>query len=366
MKPISLCLVFGGRSGEHEISVMSAASVYRASIESGYHVEAVGITREGRWVYIPEPQSFFSSFLTEVNETVGPRCYLVPEPSERCLYVRESAGQRSVPVDVVFPVLHGPFGEDGTIQGLLEMAGIPYVGAGVLASAACMDKAVTKKLLNACGVPCVPSMVIYRWKWREDPQSVLRTLEDFSLPAFVKPSGSGSSLGVSKVKRREEYKRALDEAFLYDSKAVVERSQEGFLEVECSVLGNKEPEASIPGEILPAREFYDYEAKYLDQNTRLLIPARLDEFLSSKVRSVAVAAYKACECHGMARVDFFVNPASGEVYVNELNTIPGFTAVSMYPKLWEATGLPYPALIRRLVELAVERMDDSKKEVRRR
>lgn len=362
----TVALLFGGRSGEHEISVLSARSVFGALRAAGFKVVGVGITREGAWVYIGDCEDFFRKGFAEVTRGHGCPCFILPDPTRQGIWVEDNAKLVKVPVDVVFPALHGLFGEDGTIQGLLEMSGLPFVGAGSLASAICMDKDVTKRVLATHGVPHVPALVIERWVWTKRRDEVLLNLDRLiSYPIFVKPSASGSSLGVSKVKRREMLPGALDLAFLYDVKALVEPAKEGFLEVECSVLGNEEPRASVAGQILPSREFYDYEAKYLDESTRLVIPAPLEDALMDKVRKVAVDAFKATGCSGMARVDFFVKPETGEVYVNELNTIPGFTTVSMYPKLWEASGLPYPDLVRTLIDLAFQKKEASWREVRR-
>ncbi|HHY36002.1 MAG TPA: D-alanine--D-alanine ligase [Firmicutes bacterium] len=363
-KGIRLGIMFGGRSGEHEISLISARSVASAAVAKGYEIVGIGITREGRWVYVPDALGFLSSGRTEVTPDCGPYCCLVPDGSRKGLLVEENSGFQRVPLDVVFPVLHGVYGEDGTIQGYLEICGIPYVGAPTLASAICMDKDVTKRILREAGIPCLPARVVRRYSWERSKNAVICSLLDsIHFPCFVKPSGSGSSLGAAMVKRPEDLPPALDKALLYDWKALIEPALTGALEVECSVLGNDEPEVSIPGQIVPAREFYDYEAKYVDPRTKLLIPAHIDETTASRVREIARRAFLATECQGMARVDFFVLPATGEVYVNELNTIPGFTSVSMYPKLWEASGLPYPDLVGKLVDLALERQKNSWKHV---
>lgn len=368
MSRIRLGLVFGGRSGEHEISVLSARSIYGAAQKGGFSVVGIGITRSGQWVYMGDCSTFLGpdSCCTEVTAGMGPPCAILPDPSRRGIWIQWPAELVKVDVDAVFPVLHGLFGEDGTIQGLLEMSGMPYVGAPPLASAVCMDKDTTKRLLRSHGIPHVPALSVDRFSWRARGQEVLdRLLEAVRFPAFVKPSGSGSSLGVTKVRAASEMPSALNSALLYDIKALVEPSQEGLMEIECSVLGNDEPRASLAGQILPSREFYDYEAKYLDETTRYAIPAPLSPRLMRRVQEVAVAAYRATWCRGMARVDFFVDPVKEEAYVSELNTIPGFTAISMYPKMWEATGLPYPELVRTLVDLAMERQSGETKAVHR-
>lgn len=386
-----VAVLFGGRSGEHEVSVMSARSLFGALVEGGFDVVCVGITREGHWVFIEEAVGFFDKSSLEegygeVTVGLGPSCYILPDPLRPGIWVngtnvyelsdspegpgaargqRTSGGAR-IDVDVVFPVLHGTFGEDGTVQGLLELAGIPFVGSGTLASAICMDKDTTKMVLSKHEIPIVPAITVERWKWQSQRDEVLEEIcAHAAFPVFVKPSASGSSLGVSKVKDGSGLPAAIDNAFLYDLKVLVEPAQEGALEIECSVLGNEKPEASIPGQIVPSREFYDYEAKYLDRSTRLVVPAPLEDSLADKVRAAAIDAFRAAGCSGLARVDFFVYPDTGELYVNELNTLPGFTEVSMYPKLWEASGLPYSRLVARLVELALERKRTSHRHVKR-
>ncbi len=361
-----LGLIFGGRSGEHEISVLSARSVYRGALDAGMEVVGVGITRDGQWVFMGDCSSFLGGPATEVTTEMGPACSILPDLSRRGIWVDGAGGLQRMEVDAVFPVLHGLLGEDGTIQGLLEMSGIPYVGAPPLASAICMDKGTTKRLLQTHSIPHVPALSIERYAWRTKGEQVLSALGGLvKFPVFVKPSGSGSSLGVTKVKEMSAMVAALNSAFLYDTRALIEPSQEGLLEIECSVLGNDEPVASLAGQILPKREFYDYEAKYLEDSTELLIPAPLEPSLMRRVQQVAVDAFKATSCRGMARVDFFVDAQKGEAYVNELNTIPGFTRISMYPKLWEASGLPFPQLVRKLVELAIQRQADEVKAVHR-
>jgi D-alanine-D-alanine ligase len=265
---------------------------------------------------------------------------------------------RLAELDVVFPVLHGTYGEDGTVQGLLELANVPYVGCGVVASAAAMDKAIAKDILTAHGLPLLPYVVVKRKAWQRVPERVIAKVESkLSYPVFVKPANMGSSVGVSKAHERSELSPALDLAARYDRKVLVEQGIEA-REIEVSVLGNDDPIASIPGEVVPSREFYDYQAKYVDDDSELLIPAPLEDETTQQVRQMALSAYKALDCAGMARADFFVDKVSGEVWINELNTIPGFTQISMYPKLWQATGISYPALIGRLIELAVERFED--------
>ncbi|HWR52695.1 MAG TPA: D-alanine--D-alanine ligase family protein [Bryobacteraceae bacterium] len=310
---IRVAVLYGGRSGEHEVSVRSAESVIAALDPSKYEVSRIFITKEGRW----QP------------------CPISPEPGA------------NPGIDVVFPVLHGTFGEDGTVQGLLELAGLPYVGAGVLASSVAMDKDAFKRLCRDRGLPIVEYVIA--WRGALDAVEI-----PFSYPVFVKPANLGSSVGISKVNRPEDLANALRFAAEFDRKLVIERGIVG-RELECSVLGNDTPEASLPCEILPSRDFYDYEDKYLLDKARTQVPADLSPAATAEIRRLAVACYQAVECEGMARCDFLLESATGKIYVNEINTIPGFTSISMYPKMWEATGLPYSELIDRLISLALER-----------
>ena len=364
-----IALLFGGRSGEHEISVMSARSIFKALVNCGFDVLTVGITKDGRWTLIQNPDTFFADGWKEVTQELGPLCYILPDPCRPGIWIDGHELEEAhnidcsnpvitggLDVDAVFPVLHGSFGEDGTIQGLLDLSGLPYVGSGTLASSVCMDKDTAKIILSHYGIPCVPYVRVERYEWRQKPIQVLEDLSPgLTFPVFVKPSGSGSSLGVSKVKGEEGLCRALEDAFLYDTKALIEPAQEGYLEIECAILGNNEPKASVPGQIVPSREFYDYEAKYIDENTRLIIPAALDDDLAESVKKISIEAFKATGCSGLARVDVFVNPRSRDIKVSEINTMPGFTEVSMYPKLWEASGMSYEDLVATLVDLAFER-----------
>jgi D-alanine-D-alanine ligase len=358
-----LVLVFGGRSAEHEISVASAASVRTALDPERYEVITIGIDRDGRWHLLPALPAASDqggAALPGVDPTAGEIVALSRQPGDQAL-VSES-GERA-PIDVVFPVLHGPYGEDGTIQGMLELAGVPYVGAGVLASAVGMDKAVAKVLFEAAGLAVAPFEVVRERDWEGDREGVLARAAALGLPAFVKPSRLGSSVGVTKVKQVDELPAAIESALSFDAKILVERAITGAREIEVSVLGNDDPIASVPGEIVtaPEHEFYSYEAKYLDEHGAALeIPAKLDPSLADRVRSMAVAAFRAVDAEGMARVDFFVREP-GEIIVNEINTIPGFTRISMYPKLWEASGISYRELLDRLVELAMERFERSRK-----
>ena len=351
---VRVVLIFGGRSAEHEVSVVSAASVARSLDPKRYEVIPVGIDKEGRWHLLPGPPAVPpgpGGELPQVAPDAGSEISLSREPGARELVTER--GERE-PVDVVLPMLHGPFGEDGTVQGLLELAGIPYVGAGVLASAVGMDKAVQKVLFRAAGLPVVRHEVVLDHEWREDPDGIAARAESLGTPLFVKPANLGSSIGITKVKSLADLDQALEEAFRHGRKALIEESAEGAREVEVAVLGNDDPVASLPAEIIPKAEFYDYRAKYLDDSTLLEVPAKLPAEVVEEVQRMAVAAFRAIDCAGMARVDFFYREPA-EVTVNEINTIPGFTEVSMYPRMWEASGVTYPELLGRLIELALER-----------
>ena len=349
-KRLRVGVIFGGRSGEHEVSLASAASVIRALDPEKYEAVPIGITKDGRWLVGTGAQKL----LPEVLKS-GERVLLPPDPTSAALVpIVPSAEHPAVSVDVVFPVLHGTFGEDGTVQGLLELAGLPYVGAGVLASAVGMDKDVQKRLFAEAKLPIVPFIAVHRSEWERDRVKVIRLVKKkFRFPVFVKPATLGSSVGMTRVKSPHELSAALDLAAEYALKILVERCVTA-REIEVSVLGNDDVRASIPGEILPHREFYDYRAKYLEQGTQLLIPAPLTKKQVATFQDFAVRAFRAIEGTGMARCDFFLEKKTGKIFVNELNTIPGFTSISMYPKMWEASGLPYPQLIDRLIELAFE------------
>lgn len=351
-----IAIIFGGRSAEHEISVASAQSVLAALDPERYEVLAVGIDKEGRWHHVPRlPERTSPDSLPAV--TGGEQVVLSPERGDPAL-VADDGTRREV--DVVFPLLHGPYGEDGTIQGMLELAGIPYVGAGVLASAVGMDKAVQKLLFRAAGLPLVAHEVVHDREWQDDREGVEARAAALGLPLFVKPATLGSSVGITKVKEASELAPAIEEALSYARKALVEQGMEGAREIECAVLGNDDPVASLPGEIVPAGEFYDYRAKYIDEGTRLVVPAQLPPAVVDEVQRMAVSAFRAIDAAGMARVDFFLREPD-ELLVNEINTIPGFTSVSMYPRLWQASGVSYPELVDRLVELAVERHQEERK-----
>ncbi len=342
-------ILFGGRSGEHEVSVRSARSVITAFDPARYDVALIGIDKRGHWLLGEQSllllEAAAGSGTTELVTQAAPAGLVPQNESLRHL-------------DVVFPVLHGPLGEDGTVQGLLELADLPYVGCGVMASAVAMDKAASKAVFAAAALPQVPYHVLKRMRWQADPAGVLDEIEQHLMyPVFVKPANMGSSVGVSKAKDRAGLALALDEASRYDRKIIVEQGIDA-REIEVSVLGNDDPIASLPGEIVPCREFYDYAAKYVEPDSELLIPAPLTAEQTSAVQQLAIRAFLAVDGAGMARVDFLLDRQTGELYLNEVNTIPGFTSISMYPKLWEASGLPFSGLIDRLVELALERHED--------
>jgi len=362
-KRIRVGVLFGGRSGEHEISLISARSVMRVMDPEKYEVVPIGITKEGRWLASGDPMAA----LSQGDEGLSSPVALLGDPACRGVVSLKElephlARALLAQLDVVFPVLHGPYGEDGTVQGLLDLAGIPYVGAGVAASALGMDKVLFKDVMRAHGIPVVQYIVVKRKEWERDPEGVLdRVEQELGYPVFTKPANLGSSVGVNKCRNRKELARGLTDAAQYDRKLLVEAAVPQAREIEVSVLGNDDPIASVPGEIIPSREFYSYAAKYLDDGERasqLLIPAPLPEEVAERVRELAIRAYLAVDCAGMARVDFLLSRETGELYVSELNTIPGFTAISMYPKLWEASGIPYPELIDRLIGLALERWAD--------
>ena len=344
-------VLFGGRSGEHEVSLASARSVLAALDPARYEVLPIGITPQGEWVLVKGAD--------QLSVEKGTRVGVVPGSSARPFVSMEPQGATArllqESIDVAFPVLHGTYGEDGTVQGLLELLGVPYVGCGVMASALAMDKVATKAAFQQAGLPVVPYRVLTAKSWREDPTAVLNLLEQtFVYPIFVKPSNLGSSVGVSRATHRVSLDQAIAEAFRYDRKILVEQGLD-CREIECGILGNDAPEASVVGEIVPKRLWYDYRAKYEPGMSEVRIPALLPLPLARDVQAQAIRAYQAIDCAGMARVDFFLERASAQLYVNEINTIPGFTATSVYPKLWEAGGLSYPDLVDRLIQLALER-----------
>jgi D-alanine-D-alanine ligase len=348
MSKLRVGLLFGGRSGEHEVSLRSARSVIEAFDRDRYDVTPIAIDKQGRWLLRDDARLLLST----APEAAQPA---LVKPGAADLTPR---GESLRGLDVVFPLLHGPLGEDGTVQGLLELAGLPYVGCGVLASSVAMDKAISKMLFAAHGLPQAPYLVLPRRSWETDPDRALDFVESqLAYPVFVKPANMGSSVGVGKARDRAQLAAALGEAARYDRKLLVEAAIDA-REIEVSVLGNDEPIASIPGEIVPAGEFYDYAAKYVNPDSKLLIPAPLTARQQAEAQQLAVQAFRIIDSAGLARVDFLLERSSGQLYINEINTMPGFTSISMYPKLWEASGLSFSQLVDRLIELALERHGD--------
>jgi D-alanine-D-alanine ligase len=392
MKKIRVGILFGGRSGEHEISLLSAASVFNAIDKNKYEVVPIGITKEGRWVTAADAERLLQGKFEDHKHlragdpgatpgaavlAKGEAVVVPPEPQKHGSLtpfetdasshaLTRRATDRAIDVDVIFPVLHGTFGEDGTIQGLLELADLPYVGAGVLGSAAGMDKDIMKALFRAAGLPIVKHVTLLRSEWETKAKKVEKFVESkLKYPVFVKPANLGSSVGISKAHDRKELGPAIEEAAKFDRKIVIEQGVGGrkqkAREIECSVLGNDNAKASLPGEIVPSTEFYDYNAKYLDEGSQLIIPAKLSKGETKEVQRLAIAAFKAVDCSGLARVDFLMEPKSRKIYLNEINTMPGFTAISMYPKLWAASGVSYSDLIERLIQLGLDRHEEKKK-----
>jgi D-alanine-D-alanine ligase len=414
MAKLRVGILFGGRSGEHEVSLLSAASVLNAIDKTKYEVVPIGITKDGRWLTAEHAERLLkgdsakSASATQDKHlragdpeatpgaavlATGESVVVPPEPVRRGeglapfqtaklgaanlegagldnadgsdAHLRRAA-DRAINVDVIFPVLHGTFGEDGTIQGLLELADIAYVGAGVLGSAAGMDKDIMKALFRTAGLPIVKHVTVLRSAWESAAKKVEKLVESkLKYPVFVKPANLGSSVGISKAHDRKELSPAIEEAAKFDRKIVIEEGVGGkknkAREIECAVLGNDDPKASVAGEIVPCKEFYDYDAKYLAEGSDLVIPAKLTKAEMKRVQALAIAAFQAVDCSGLARVDFLMDPKSRKMYVNEINTMPGFTAISMYPKLWGATGVSYPELIDRLIQLGIERHQDKKR-----
>ena len=365
MKKLRVGVLYGGRSGEHEVSLASAAAVFQNLDPERYEAIPIRINKDGRWVLpsaaprLTSAAAVIGAMATAPGGSDGKAederdAQLVPRPSGQ--HRERSELVAGVDLDVVFPTLHGPYGEDGTVQGLMELANVPYVGAGVLASAVGMDKAAMKLVFAAKGLPICDYEVVLKHEWRKNEHSVLHTVVNrLGFPVFVKPANLGSSVGISKARHAVELRAAIALAAEFDRKVIVEAAVPSAREIECSVLGNDEPEASVPGEIVPSREFYDYEAKYLDEGSLPLIPAPLNEAQAAEVRALSIAAFKAIDGAGMARVDFLLARDTGILYLNEVNTIPGFTTIGMYSKLWAASGLEFPRLIDRLIALALER-----------
>ena len=397
MAKLRVGILFGGRSGEHEVSLLSAASVLNAIDKTKYEVVPIGITKDGRWLTAEhaerllkgeghadksvratpatplragDPEATPGAAVLATGESV----VVPPEPARREAGLApfqtdanlRRASDRAINVDVIFPVLHGTFGEDGTIQGLLELADIAYVGAGVLGSSAGMDKDIMKSLFRAAGLPMVKHVTVLRSQFEHEPKKTQKRVESkLRYPVFVKPANLGSSVGISKAHDRKELGPAIAEAAKFDRKIVIEEGVGGkknkAREIECAVLGNDDPKASIAGEIVPCKEFYDYDAKYLAEGSEAMIPAKITKAEMKTVQRLAIAAFQAVDCTGLARVDFLMDPKTRRIFVNEINTMPGFTAISMYPKLWAATGVSYPELIDRLIQLGIERHEDKKR-----
>jgi D-alanine-D-alanine ligase len=385
-KKLRVGVLFGGRSGEHEVSLLSAASVMQAIDRSKYEVVPIGITKQGMWLTdLHAEQLIKGEFVAQRGKNLragdpaatssaavlakGEAVLVPPVPSANSIVPFETprnSHTAAISVDVIFPVLHGTFGEDGTLQGLLELADIPYVGSGVLGSAAGMDKDVMKRLFADSRLPLVKHLTVLRSEWERQPKKIEKAVDSaLKYPVFVKPANLGSSVGISKAHDASELPAAMNEAARFDRKIIIEQGVGGkrhkAREIECAVLGNDEPSASICGEIVPAKEFYDYDAKYIDSGSELLIPARLDHTQVRQIQEMAIRAFQSVECSGLARVDFLMDPVTSHFYLNEVNTMPGFTAISMYPKLWAASGVEYPALIDRLIQLAMERHADKKR-----
>lgn len=347
MKKTKICLLFGGRSAEHEVSLRSAQSIFKNLDPNAYDVSSIFINKEGNWRVVDSP------LFTPDELAHGSFFSFLPW--------KEPPHQNVLDADVFFPVLHGPYGEDGTIQGLLEMADVPYVGATVLASSVGMDKAAAKALFRAQNLPVVDHVVLRETAWKGHPQAILAQVrERLSLPFFVKPANLGSSVGITKVKDYQKTAQAIEEAFLFDRKILIEEGIQG-RELECSVLGNDHPKASLPGEIIPFNEFYDYQDKYIDGKTSFAIPAELPSKVVADIQKISLDAFQCIDCSGMARVDFFLQEGTGKLYLSEINTIPGFTEISMYPKLWEVSGLPFPELLTELISLAKKRHHTKKR-----
>lgn len=376
MKKLRVGVIYGGRSGEHEVSIASAASIIKHLDRAKYEPVPIRIEKDGRWTLADKAPSVIKAADVIEHARVqaarparpGREAHIVAHPGDETVLTIErrephaitdqgsSAVVTGLGLDVIFPVLHGPYGEDGTVQGLLELANVPYVGAGVLGSAVGMDKAVMKQLFAAHGLPLARYLVALRREWARDSDEITaRVQHELGYPVFVKPANLGSSVGISKARNAQELAAAVRHAADFDRKIVIEAAVPNAREIECAVLGNDDPEASVAGEIIPSREFYDYEAKYLDEGSKLLIPAPITDAQGADVRRLAIAAFKAVDGAGMSRVDFLMDGATGALYLNEVNTIPGFTTISMYPKLWEASGVPYPSLIDRLIALGIER-----------
>ncbi|MFL2651930.1 MAG: D-alanine--D-alanine ligase family protein [Anaerolineales bacterium] len=362
MKKMRIGILFGGRSGEHEVSLRSARSVLQAIDREKYSVSLIGITKNGRWIGGENPLAALEDGDEAIEQC--PDTILLIDPVDNSLMqISRNRNDETIYInktedlDVIFPVLHGSFGEDGAVQGLFELADIPYVGSGLVGSSVGMDKGVFKSVMCSAGLPVLPSMTVNRSEYRSDTTIMVdRIIRQLNLPVFIKPANLGSSVGITKASNIGELKSGLDEASKWDRRIVIEEGVDA-REIEVSVLGNDDPQVSIAGEVVPQRDFYDYDAKYVSDDSELLIPAPISPDQLVRIQEMAIAAYKAVDCSGMARVDFLLDKSSGKVWINELNTIPGFTNISMYPKLWQASGIEYPELIDKLIELALERKE---------
>jgi D-alanine-D-alanine ligase len=352
---VRIGILFGGRSSEHEVSLVSAASIMQALAPDRYEIHQIGIAKDGAWYYGGNAHEYLMN--EGANLPVPAECILPPDPRIGGLLVREAdGGWRPQPLDVVFPVLHGTYGEDGTIQGLLELADLPYVGSGVLGSSVGMDKVIQKVLHRQAGLKVVDFDWFTGTQYKHDAEALCSRIEsNLGYPVFVKPPNLGSSVGISKAATREQLKEAIELALGYDTKVIIERAVQDAREIEVAVLGNETTFASMPGEIIPCNEFYDYDAKYVDNDSRIVIPAELPAELAERIRVMAREGFHAAGCEGMARVDFFLSRGTGELFINEVNTIPGFTSISMYAKMMEHSGIGYCSLLDRLVALALER-----------
>jgi D-alanine-D-alanine ligase len=368
VKKLRVGIIYGGRSGEHEVSIASAAAVVQNLDKQRYEATPIRIEKDGRWIIADRlPVSSSAAEVIEQSRSStahrlgrgGREAHLFAHPGDEQIMTIERGSNPAitgVALDVVFPVLHGPYGEDGTVQGLLELANIPYVGAGVLSSAVGMDKAIAKLVFAARGLPQAKYLVVTRREWKAAPADITRDVTStLGYPVFVKPANLGSSVGISKAKREADLAAAIDLAAEFDRKVVIEAAVPNAREIEIAVLGNDAPEVSVPGEVIPSREFYDYESKYLDTDSRTIVPADLPANVTAEVKRLAIEVFRAVDCAGMARVDFLMDGTTGTLYVNEINTIPGFTTISMYAKMWAASGVPYPELLDRLITLARER-----------
>jgi D-alanine-D-alanine ligase len=360
-KKINVGVIFGGRSAEHEVSLVSASSVINALDKKKYNIIPIGITKDGEWISGKNILNVLKSKLKLKNKT---KAILLPEPIKKnLLFINDSWSIiLRKHLDVIFPILHGTYGEDGTIQGLFELTNIPYVGAGVLGSSVGMDKVITKQLCEGAKIPVSPFIWFTNKDYSSKTKNILSTIENkIGYPCFIKPANLGSSVGISKARNKKELVDAIEIAFKYDRKILIEKSIENSREIEVSILGNDEPIASIPGEIISSNEFYDYDAKYIDGKSKSIIPAKLPASVIKKIKELAIRSFKTINCYGMARVDFLLTRRSNKIYFNEINTIPGFTSISMYPKLWEASGIPYSELLDRLILLAIDRHKEKSK-----